>query len=326
MASQKHALVLGAGGFIGGHLVEALKSDGYFVRGVDKKNPEFRMSVADEFMLGDLRDANVVGNVFQLPNNIVFDEVYQLAADMGGATYINDGKHDADVMSNSVLINAHVLKACVKHQVKRVFFSSSACIYPENTDSFASCFEQDAYPAEPDNEYGWEKLFSERMYQAMYKQYGIEARIARFHSIVGDYSTWCGGKEKAHSALARKVAIVPKDEIGTIEVIGDGTQTRTFLYVGDCIKGIRKLMASDCREVINIGSDHLVSINEYVDVLRRISQKEFSITYVSGPTGVKERHCHIEKACQLIGWEPTTSLEEASRITYLWIQQQIADA
>ncbi len=320
---EKRALVLGAGGFIGGHLVESLVKDGYFVRAVDQKLPEFRVSVANEFLLGDLRNVAVVEKSFALPTEHVFDEVYQLAADMGGATYINDGKHNADVMSNSILINAHVAKSCVKFGAKKLFFASSACVYPQAEKDFASCYEDDVYPAFPDNEYGWEKLFSERMYTEFQKQYGLKVRIARFHSIVGDYSTWCGGKEKAHSALARKVAMAPDG--GSIEVIGDGTQTRTFLYINDCVRGIRMLMLSDCREVINIGSDSLITINEYLDLLRKISKKDFSISYVPGPTGVKDRHCHIEKARRLIGWQPLVSLEEASRVTYEWIVQQIQE-
>lgn len=307
------ALVLGAGGFIGGHLVESLVQDGYWVRGVDNKTPEFRTSSAAEFFVGDVRDSEFVRKIMNVDGG--FDEVYQLAADMGGATYINCGGHDADVMSNSVLINLNVAKACVEFKARKLFFSSSACVYHTTT-----CQEDEVYPAFPDNEYGWEKLFSERMYRSFQRQYGLNVRIARFHSIVGDYSTWTGGKEKAHSALARKVAQV--QDGGEIEVIGDGTQVRTFLYVKDCVKGIRSLMASDANESINIGSDYKVTINEYIELLRTISGKNFTIKHITGATGMMQRECDITKARAVLGWEPTTSFEEATRITYEWILKQ----
>jgi GDP-D-mannose 3',5'-epimerase len=307
------ALVLGGGGFIGGHLVEDLVKRGYCVRAVDVKLPEFRKSAAHEFILGDLRDSEFVRKIMKTKNG--FDEVYQLAADMGGATYINCGFHDADVMSNSVTINVNVAKACVEFGARKLFFSSSACVYHTQT-----CREDEAYPAFPDNEYGWEKLFTERMFRSFERQYGIQVRVARFHSVVGDYSTWDGGKEKAHSALARKVAMV--EDGGVIDVIGDGTQLRTFMYVKDCIEGIRKLMDSDIHESVNIGSDYLVSINEYIDLLRKVSGKKFTVNHVSGSTGTMHRECDLTNARTLLHWEPVISLEESTRITYEWILSQ----
>jgi nucleoside-diphosphate-sugar epimerase len=315
---KKIALVLGGGGFIGGHLIENLSNDNYYIYGVDIKHNEFRKTKAHEFFIGDLRDPLFCEKIFKLN---IFDEVYQLAADMGGATYINSGNNDADVMSNSILINVNIAKMCVKYKSKRLFFSSSACVYPSNTEDLAECDENGVYPANPDNDYGWEKLFSERMYKNFQKQYGLIVRIARFHSIVGDYSTWNGGKEKAHSALARKVACV--EENGSIEVIGDGNQLRTFLYVSDCVDGIRKLINSDCEEIINIGSDYSITINEYIQLLKKISGKNFNIKYIDGPTGVKERKCTIEKAKKLIDWKPKILLEEATTITYNWIYKQL---
>ncbi|PNH12580.1 GDP-mannose 3,5-epimerase 1 [Tetrabaena socialis] len=314
---MKRALVFGAGGFIGGHLVERLIADGYWVRGFDLKLTS-SPTHANEFLFLDARDATSVDRAF---SGHEFDEVYQLAADMGGATYINAGIHDADVMSNSVLINANVAKACVKHGVKKLFFSSSACVYPQVQKDLSTCYEDDAYPACPDNEYGWEKLFTERMLMSFQRQYSLSVRIARFHSIVGPRSTWQGGKEKAHSALARKVALVEPG--GCIEVIGDGTQTRTFLYVTDCVAGIRALMDSDVDSVINIGSDVLISIADYVEMLRSLSGKVFTVKYIPGPTGVKDRHCQVTRASQLIDWRPTTDLRTATQLTYDYICQQI---
>lgn len=316
---MKKALVLGAGGFIGSHLTQDLVSDNYYVCGADIKENEFRKSSANDFIVGDLRDQTVVESIFQ---KHTFDEVYQLACDMGGATYINSGEHDADVMSNSVLINANVAKMCVKYGAKRLFFSSSACVYPQTGKDYSSCLEETVYPAKPDNNYGWEKLFSEIMYKNFQKQYGLIVRIARFHSIVGEYSTWCGGKEKAHSALARKVSMV--EENGTIEIIGDGKQLRTFLHVSDCVRGIRTLMNSDCEEIINIGSDYTITILDYVKLLKKISGKNFTIKCVNGFTGVHERGCNIEKARTLISWEPKVSLEESTQLTYNWITSELA--
>ena len=315
--SQKRALVLGAGGFIGHHLVDRLKSEGYFVHGADLKYPEFSTSSADEFFLLDLRDQCDIKSLFDLDKR--FDEVYQMAGDMGGATYINCGDNDASVMSNSALININVAKMCSSFEAKKIFFPSSACVYGNKND-LATCREEDAYPAFPDNEYGWEKLFSERMYSSFRKNLGLNVRIARFHSIIGEESNWTGGKEKAHSALARKVAMV-EDE-GTIEVIGDGNQLRTFLHVEDCLNAVRLLMESSVEEVVNIGSDHLVSINEYVDLLKKISNKNFKVSHISGPTGVIGRECPIDKIKALLHWSPSINLEEATKRTYFWIHEQ----
>lgn len=308
------ALVLGAGGFIGGHLVEKLLSEGCDTYGADVHIGDSRAKMT----IGDLRNPEFVDSLFAAIPNL--EHVYQLAADMGGATYINCGLHDADVMSNSVLINVNVARASVKYGVKRLFFSSSACVYPAINDS-ATCREEDVYPAFPDNEYGWEKLFTERMLRNFHRQHGLIVRIARFHSIVGDRAQWTGGKEKAHSALARKVALATDGS--EIEVIGDGKQLRTFLYVKDCVRGIRTLMDSDCEEPINIGSDVTISIDEYVHLLQKISGKAITIRHVPGPTGVHQRYCDISKAKKLIQWSPTVSLEDATRITYEWISDQI---
>ena len=315
----KKALVLGAGGFIGNRLVSRLKRIGYFVRGVDLKYPEFSETEADEFVISDLRIFNSARLVFDNLDGH-FDEVYQLAADMGGATYINGGDHDADVVSNSVLINTNVAKLCVERKVRTIFFSSSACVY-RSVEDHATCVESEVYPAFPDNEYGWEKLFSERMYQSFSRNYGLNVKIARFHSIVGPNATWMGGKEKAHSALARKVAMCPDG--GSIDVIGDGTQQRTFLHVDDCIDAILMLVNSDVNEVVNIGSDDLISINGYVDLLQQVSGKTININYIDGPTGVYGRECSIEKIKSLLGWSPKVSLLESTKLTYNWIKQQI---
>jgi GDP-D-mannose 3',5'-epimerase len=315
---MKKVLVLGSSGFIGGHLVKNLIDDGYYVVGVDVRNIQYSIFSPNKFKLGDLRDKDFVDSLFL---EDYYDEVYQLAADMGGAVYINSGIFDGSVMSNSVTINSNIVKNASKYKVGKIFFSSSACVYPHNEDNVASCHEDDAYPAFPDNEYGWEKLFSERMYKGFERQYGLNVRIARFHSIVGDYSVWVGDRSKAHSALATKVANV--EENGTIEVIGDGTQKRTFLYVKDCIKGIRALMNSNCHKVVNIGSDYCITINEYLNILKDISGKKFSIKYIDGPTGVKYRYCNIETIKKECNWKPEFDIRESTKITYDFICDQI---
>jgi len=316
---MKRVLVLGSSGFIGGHLVKTLIDDGCYVVGSDIRNISYDIFTPNEFKQGDLRCKEFVEALFNITER--FDEVYQLAADMGGATYINCGNFDGSVMSNSVVINSNVAKCASKYNVGKIFFASSACVYPHNDNDVASCNEDDAYPSFPDNEYGWEKLFSERMYKGFERQYGLNVRIARFHSIVGDYSVCFGDRSKAHSALALKVALV--EENGTIEVIGDGQQIRTFLYVKDCIKGIRALMNSDCKKVLNIGSDNCVTINEYINILQKISGKSFNIKYIDGPTGVKFRYCSIENIKKECNWQPETSLEDASKTTYDFILEQL---
>lgn len=313
---MKTALVLGSSGFIGGHLVKELIQDGYYVTGADVKPPSNNIFKPSDFRLGDLRSNDFVEKLFYT----WYDEVFQLAADMGGATYINCGNNDGSVMGNSIIINANVAKWASKKQVGKLFFASSACVYPNNND-IATCKESDVYPAFPDNDYGWEKLFSERMYKGHERQFGLNVVIARFHSIVGDYSVWNNERSKAHSALALKVATVTEN--GTIEVIGDGTQIRTFLYVKDCIKAIRMLMAINCKEIVNIGSDDCVTINEYIDALKTISGKQFNIKYIDGPTGVKFRYCDISKIKAICGWKPETTFQQSAKITYDFIVNEL---
>jgi len=315
---MKNALILGSSGFIGGHLVKILREDGYNVVGSDIRDIQYGIFEPNEFKKGDLREMNFVDSLFQL---CYFDEVYQLSADMGGATYINCGNYDGSVMSNSVIINSNVAKCSVKYKIGKLFFSSSACVYPHN-ENVASCNEEDVYPAFPDNEYGWEKLFSERMYKGFERQYGLNVFIARFHSIIGDYSVFKGERSKAHSALALKVANL-NDENDTIEVIGDGEQVRTFLYVKDCIKAIRTLMNSNCKQIMNIGSDNCITINHYLDILKDISGKNFKIKYIDGATGVKVRYCNIEKIKKECGWFPETDLKESTKITYDFILNEL---
>lgn len=317
MSFKKNALILGSSGFIGGHLVKELVDDGYNVVGVDIRDVRYNIFNPSLFIKGDLRDINFVESLFDK----YYDEVFQLAADMGGATYINCGTYDGSVMSNSVIINSNVAKCCTKYSIGKLFFSSSACVYPHNNNSIATCKEEDAYPSYPDNEYGWEKLFSERMYKGFERQYKLNVIIARFHSIVGDYAVWDNDRSKAHSAIALKIAQVPEN--GTIDIIGDGNQIRTFLYVKDCIKAIRTLMRINCKEILNIGSDTCVSINDYIDVLKRISGKKFNIRYIDGPTGVKSRYCNIDSIKKICNWEPETSFEESARITYNYILNEL---
>jgi nucleoside-diphosphate-sugar epimerase len=316
---MKRALVLGAGGFIGSHLVQQLIKEHYFVQ-CSSKNKIDIIDKNVEIMYGDLRNKSFVESLFE--NKEPYDEVYQLAARMGGALHVNTKIYDADIMSDSVLININIIQACVKYKTKMLFFASSACVYPTNK-GIAICNEDDAYPAYPENGYGWEKIFTEQMLQSYNKQYGLEIRIARLHSIVGENSRWNDGKEKAHSALARKVAQV--QDGGEIEVFGDGTQLRTFLHISDCIEGIRMLMQSNCTETINIGSDIPITICEYLQLLKSISGKSFTIRYIPNhiSTGVKERYCQITKAKELIGWVPKISIEESTNRTYFWICQQL---
>src|SRR5579871_1528418 len=284
---MKRALVLGAGGFIGGHLVRRLKGEGFWVRGVDLKFNEFRETEADDFVIADLRDQGAVRAVIDRR----FDEVYQLAADMGGAGYIFTGEHDADVMHNSATINLNVADACHKRLIKRIFYSSSACMNPEYNQkdpNNPNCAEDSAYPAAPDSEYGWEKLFSERLYLAFARNRGIQVRVARFHNIFGPEGTWRGGREKAPAALCRKVAeAFDGDEI---EIWGDGLQTRSFLYVEECLEGVRRLMSSNFTGPVNIGSEEMVTINELAAMVMEIAGKRLTIRHIPGPTGVRGRN------------------------------------
>jgi len=316
---QIRVLVGGAGGFIGGHLVKRLKSEGFWVRGVDLKRHEFSRLPVDEFILGDLRDPSVVSDVVA-----GIGEVYQLAADMGGAGYIFTGEHDACVMHNSATINLNVLEFGRRAGVKKFFYSSSACIYPEYNQrdpENPKCSEDSAYPAAPDSEYGWEKLFSERLYLAYMRNYGVEVRMARFHNIFGPEGTWDGGREKAPAAICRKVAQA-KDG-GTIEIWGDGKQTRSFLFIDECIEGVRRLMESDFTGPVNIGSEEMVSINRLARMIMNIAGKKLSIKHISGPLGVRGRNSDNRLIRERLGWAPSRPLREGLEKTYRWIEDQV---
>ena len=315
---QKKALVCGAGGFIGGHLVNRLKSEGYWVKGVDLKENEYGNMNADEFVIGDLCDPRVaetaVGGV---------DEVYQLAADMGGAGYIFTGDNDASVMHNSGMCNLNVLEAARAAGIKRIFYSSSACIYPEYNQldpDNPKCSEESAYPAAPDSEYGWEKLFSERLYLAYHRNHGMDVRIGLFHNIFGPQGPWTGGREKAPAAMCRKVADAPDG--GVIEVWGDGKQTRSFLIVDECVEGIRRLMESDFTGPVNIGSEEMISINDFAKMVINIAGKNITIKNIKGPTGVRGRNSDNHLIKEKLGWQPSLPLVEGMRKTYAWIKQQ----
>ncbi len=318
--SMKKALVCGAGGFIGSHLVKRLKREGFWVRGVDLKNPEYDVTNADDFIIGDLRNQDLCDKVLDQ----YFDEVYQLAADMGGAGYIFTGENDANVMHNSALINLNIVERAVKQKAGKLFYSSSACMYPaynqEDPDN-PKCNEDSAYPAAPDSEYGWEKLFSERLYLAFNRNYGLTSRVARFHNIFGPLGTWTGGKEKAPAALCRKVAETPDG--GTIEVWGDGKQTRSFLFIDECLEGIIRLTRSDFTGPVNIGSEEMVSINQLADMIIGISGKNISVKNISGPVGVRGRNSDNKLIEEKLKWKPTQTLIEGLTITYNWIAQQV---
>lgn len=320
MSTVKSALVCGAGGFIGGHLVKRLKSEGFWVRGADVKFNEHSPTHADDFAIGDLRDQNFVARIVDRH----YDEVYQLAADMGGAGYIFTGENDANVMHNSALINLNVLDACHKRNIKRVFYSSSACMYPDynQTDpDNPNCAEDSAYPANPDSEYGWEKLFSERLYLAYNRNHGMECRVARYHNIFGPEGTWDGGKEKAPAALCRKVAAAAPGE--TIEVWGDGRQTRSFLYIDECVEGTIRLLRSDFQGPVNIGSEEMISINDLARMAIEISGKPIQICNVPGPQGVRGRNSDNRLIRQMLGWAPQQPLREGMSRTFEWINGQI---
>jgi len=345
---MKTALVLGAGGFIGSHLVKRLKSEGFWVRGVDLKRPEYDETAADDFILCDLRDFERVQSVMRLEayevgdsfaplaykysqypysKDIAFDEVYQLAADMGGAGYIFTGENDANVMHNSATINlnvAHVAAHRLKGKIKRIFYSSSACMYPEHNQldpNNPNCKESSAYPANPDSEYGWEKLFSERMYLAFARNYGLEVRIARFHNIFGPYGTWKGGKEKAPAAMCRKVAETLDG--GEIQVWGDGLQTRSFLYIDECVEGVLRLMRSDFEGPVNIGSEEMVTINELAQYAIDISGKNITIKNIDGPTGVRGRNSDNDLIQEKLNWSPNYPLYNGLTETFNWINKQV---
>ena len=352
---MKTALVLGGGGFIGNAMVTRLKKDGYWVRAVDLKYPDFSDSKADEFVTGDLRDVDFVKRVIEykgeqgnfynsVPNYLIetFDEIYQFAADMGGAGYIFTGEHDAEIMHNSASINLNVLECQRKlnesygadwnqrpvenRRETKIFYSSSACMYPEHNQldpNNPDCRESSAYPANPDSEYGWEKLFSERLYLSYHRNYGIPVRIARYHNIYGPEGTWYGGREKAPAAICRKVAYAGLAD--TIEVWGDGEQTRSFLYIDECIEATRRIMDSDCTEPLNIGSEEMVTINELVKITARVALKSIGRDHVDVPhTGVRGRNSNNDLIREKLGWDYKMTLEEGIRKTYNWIMGQIA--
>ena len=315
----KRVLVGGAGGFIGGHLVQRLKAEGSWVRGVDLKRHEYRESGADEFIVGDLTDPHVARASVD-----GITEVYQLAADMGGAGYIFTGEHDADVMHNSAMCNLNVLELGARAGVRKFFYSSSACIYPayNQTDpGNPRCSEDSAYPADPDSEYGWEKLFSERLYLSYMRNYAVEVRIARFHNIFGPEGTWDGGREKAPAAVCRKVVQAPAG--GEIEIWGDGKQTRSFLFVDECVDGVRRLMDSEFTGPVNIGSEEMVTINQLADMVMGIAGKKLSIRHISGPLGVRGRNSDNRLIAEKLGWKPSRPLMEGLEKTYTWIAEQV---
>lgn len=315
-------LVNGAGGFIGGHLVRFLKDTGHWVRGVDLKNHEFLEVPADEYIIGDLRETNFVREATE-----GIDIVYQLAADMGGAGYIFTGENDAAILHNSAMINLNTLQMAVENRVKKIFYSSSACIYPEHNQldpDNPNCEESSAYPAAPDSEYGWEKLFSERLYFSYSRNYNIETYVSRFHNVFGPQGTWNGGREKAPAATCRKIAVVKDGD--EIEVWGDGLQTRSFLYIDECLEGISKLMASSFNGPVNIGSDEMVSINQLVDIVAEIAGKRIKVKHITGPLGVRGRTSDNRLIAKELGWKPSLPLRKGLEKTYAWIEQQVNKA
>jgi len=343
---KKTALVLGAGGFIGSHMVRKLRSEGYWVRGVDLKYPEFSETEAHEFIQGDLRDVSFVERVIQfkgyqgnyyhnVPSRYLqpFDEIYQFAADMGGAGFVFTGENDADIMHNSCTVNLNVLESVRKFNditgwnTTKIFYSGSACMYPEHNQldpDNPDCREESAYPAAPDSEYGWEKLFSERLYFAYHRNYGIPVRVCRYHNIFGPEGTWEGGREKSPAAICRKVAYLPA-EGGTVEVWGDGKQTRSFLYIDECIEATRRMMESDFIGPVNIGSEEMVTINQLVDTAAKVAGKKVSKNHIDGPLGVRGRNSNNDLIRKELGWDYSQTLEEGIRKTYNWISERIDD-
>ncbi|RLG90994.1 NAD-dependent dehydratase [Candidatus Bathyarchaeota archaeon] len=320
--AKKRILVCGAGGFIGSHFAKRLKKEGCWVRGVDLKYPEFSETEADDFVIGDLRDPYVCRSVVDTK----FDEVYQLAADMGGAGYVFTGENDANIMHNSALINLNMLEACYRRNVKRIFYSSSACIYPkynQEDPQNPNCAEESAYPAMPDSDYGWEKLFSEHLYLAFHRNYGMEVRIARYHNIFGPEGSWNDGREKAPAALCRKVAVAILNGEDYIEIWGDGKQTRSFLYIDECIEGTLRLMRSDWTGPVNIGSEEMVTIDQLAKMIMDIAGKKLKIKHVPGPQGVRGRKSDNRLIYNKLGWKPTQPLRVGLEKTYRWIEEQV---
>jgi nucleoside-diphosphate-sugar epimerase len=318
---MKFALVCGAGGFIGGHLVKRLKAEGFWVRAVDLKHHEYAETEADDFVLGDLRDQHFCRQTFDRR----FDEVYQLAADMGGAGFIFTGVNDAEIMHNSAMINLNVLDACYRRRIPRVFYSSSACIYPAHNQEDPdrpNCSENSAYPAAPDSEYGWEKLFSERLYMSYARCHGMQVRIARYHNIFGPQGTWQGGREKVPAALCRKIAAAPNG--GAIEIWGDGRQTRSFLYIAECLEGTLRLMRSNFSGPVNIGSEEMVTIDDLADMIMRIAGKRLEKRHIPGPLGVRGRNSNNRLILEKLGWAPSQPLAAGLKITYDWIERQFS--
>jgi GDP-D-mannose 3',5'-epimerase len=336
---MKTALVLGAGGFIGNHLVNSLKKEGFWVRGVDLKFPEYSSSRADNFLISDLKKLSLVKEALFSPkqkslkrdspqskfsSKDSFDEVYQLAADMGGAGFIFSGENDANIMHNSALINLNVCKMAIEYKAKKIFYASSACIYPQQNQmdpKNPNCSEDSAYPANPDSEYGWEKLFSERMFIAFHRNYGLNIRIARFHNIFGPEGSYAGGREKAPAAFCRKVALANNGD--EIEMWGDGEQTRSFLFIDECLRGIRKLMDSTYTFPLNIGSEEMVSINTLAKITMKLANKNLKINHISGPLGVKGRKSDNNLIKEKLNWEPSYSLKKGLEKTYPWVLNQI---
>jgi nucleoside-diphosphate-sugar epimerase len=320
---MKKALVCGAGGFIGNHLVTRLKKKGYWVRGVDIKEPEYNITDADNFVVADLRNQAGIKSLLHDKDQVV-DVVYQLAADMGGAGYIFTGEHDADVMHNSATINLNVVDACREYGVRDIFYSSSACMYPEHNQldpNNPNCEESSAYPANPDSEYGWEKLFSERLYLAYNKNYKLNSKVGRFHNIYGPRGSWNNGKEKAPAAICRKVAQAVDG--GEIEIWGDGEQTRSFLYVDECLEAVDRLMESDFNGPVNIGSEEMVTINQLVDIVSGIAGKKLIKKHITGPTGVRGRCSDNKLIREKLGWAPTQKLVDGLKVTYEWVSKMV---
>jgi GDP-D-mannose 3', 5'-epimerase len=317
---MKSTLVLGAGGFIGSHLVKRLKAEKCWVRGVDLKRPRYTPSLADDFIVGDLRDIATCRAALDRP----FDEVYQLAADMGGAGFVFSGENDADIMHNSAQINLNVLEVARLARPGRIFYSSSACMYPEHNQldpQNPKCSEESAYPAAPDSEYGWEKLFSERLFFAYARNTGLTVRVARYHNIFGPEGSWNDGREKAPAALCRKVAAA-KDG-GEIEIWGDGKQTRSFLYIDECLEGTLRLTRSDFQGPVNIGSEEMVSINQFAAMIAKIAGKQLGLHHIEGPLGVRGRNSDNHLIKEKLGWAPSLPLTKGLTLTYNWIASQV---